>query len=498
MIQKVQNFVSRGLHAWRSGGLKFLSDLAALASGQFAAKAVGFVAFAYLARVLEPTEYGAVEYVVGLSVFFALVVEAGLGPIGVRRTIQTPASLPTLAFQIPLARLVVAVVGVPVMALFATAAMKDQAPAGLIWLFALSLLLAPWRQDWLLQASGRMKAAALSQVLRPIVFGVVVWVFVRGPGGLLVVGWAEVASVTAMTAYVIWIQHTRIAPFRLRGSVQGLGALFKEGWGMGSTNIIWATNQYAPLFLVGAMLGGVQLAWFGAAARIAASLLTFSNLYHFNLYPTLARATSNDPVALGLIMRRSFRVVSWGGVGIALAFTLFADLVTRLAFGPKLAEAAPILQILVWSLPLALCSGHARWGLVAAGAQTSVLWSQVAGLGALLLAAPLLGNLFGVMGYAIAAVISALCVWLTSHIFAVRREVQPPPFNLALRPAALAAAILWAWRVFWPDAPWAASAGLALFAAAAPLLDPRLIPDFILLAGAKRSRPGDRAPTPPA
>lgn len=482
---KPPSLVSRGLTAWRSGGLKFLSDLAALASGQFAAKGVGFVAFAYLARVLEPQQYGAVEYVVGLSVFFALIVEGGLGPIGVRRVIQDPASLPLLAFQIPLARLVIAAAGVPIMALLATSAMKGQAPSGLVWLFALSLLLAPWRQDWLLQASDRMKEAAFSQVLRPIVFGAIIWGFIRGSGDLLTVGWAEVISVTAMTVYVVWVQHTRIAPLRLRGSFAGLQNLVREGWGMGSTNIVWATNQYVPLFLVGGMLGGAQLAWFGAAARIAASLLTFSNLYHFNLYPALARATAHDPVALGLIMRRSFRVVSWGGVGVALAFTLLAEPVARIAFGPKLLEAAPLLQVLVWSLPLALCSGHARWGLVAAGAQTRVLWSQLAGLAVVLIAAPVLGKLVGVIGYAIAAVASASTVWMTSHVFAMRHKTQPPPFNLAIRPVLLAAGVIVSCERVLPQAGWAPWAGLALFALAAPIIDPRLIPDAISLAGSK-------------
>ena len=191
MIQRARSFASRGVQAWRTGGLKFLSDLAALASGQFAAKAVGFVAFAYLARVLEPEGYGAVEYVVGLSVFFAMIVDAGLGPIGVRRVIQEPASLPVLAFQVPLARLIIAAAGVPIMALIAASAMKGQAPSGLIWLYAGSLLIAPWWQEWLLQATDRMRDAAIAQVLRPLVFGLVIWVFIRKPDDLLAVGWAS-------------------------------------------------------------------------------------------------------------------------------------------------------------------------------------------------------------------------------------------------------------------------------------------------------------------
>ena len=131
---------------------------------------------------------------------------------------------------------------------------------------------------------------------------------------------------------------------------------------------------------------------------------------------------------------------------------------------------------------------------MAAGAQTRVLISQLAGLGVVLVAAPWLGHLMGVKGYAIAAVLSAASVWLTSHIFAARQGAQPPPLLLAQRPVGLAAVILAAWQTVWPEASWAPWAGSALFALAAPLLDPRLIPDFILLAGSKLSPQGATEP----
>ena len=395
MSPDLRALANRGLHAWRTGGLHLFRDFAALASGQMIGRVLNFVAFAFLARVLDPVGYGAVEYVVGLSVFFAMVVDAGLGPIGVRRVMRHPDELDTLAFQIPFARLLIAVAGVPAMALFAIAAMKGAAPAALVWLFALSLLTAPWRQEWLLQASGRMTEAAIAQVVRAVVFAIAVWTLVRAPRDLMFVGWAEIASVTTMTAYTLWIQHIRIARLRVHRSFTGLGRLLREGWGLGLTNLVWAMIQYAPLFLAGAILSGAPIAWFGAALRLMSSLITFSNLYHFNLYPAVAKAAAEGPEALRRLMRRSFRVVAWGGIAAALALTLFAAPATRIIFGPKLVQAAPLLQVLAWTLPITLLSSHSRWGLVAVSAQTRALWSHVAGLVVLVIVSLLLGLQWG-------------------------------------------------------------------------------------------------------
>ena len=64
--------------------MKLLRDFLALASGQVLSKIIIFVAFAYLARTLEPEYYGFVEFAVALSLFSTIVVDLGLGSIGAR------------------------------------------------------------------------------------------------------------------------------------------------------------------------------------------------------------------------------------------------------------------------------------------------------------------------------------------------------------------------------------------------------------------------------
>jgi O-antigen/teichoic acid export membrane protein len=64
---------------------KFLRDLGVLVGGQVTAKLIGLLAFAYLARILDPDTYGEVEFVAGLAGLFAMVVDLGLSTIGVRR-----------------------------------------------------------------------------------------------------------------------------------------------------------------------------------------------------------------------------------------------------------------------------------------------------------------------------------------------------------------------------------------------------------------------------
>lgn len=481
-------------HKLTGQGTKFFRDYVVLAGGQVIGKLLGFAAFAWLARVLEPEDYGAVEYVVGLSVFFAMLVDGGLDVIGTRRTGRNAAELPLLAFQIPAARLLLALIAVPLMILIATQLMKASVPLALVVLFALSLLTTPWRQQWLFQATERMTAAATADVLRMGVFAALIWTLVRDKSDILAVGWAEMAAVGAMTVYCLVIQHHRIARIQLRGSFAGFGGLLREGAAVGSTNLVWALNQYAPLFLIGALIGGVQIAWFAAASRIVTSLVTFSNLYHFNLYPSVTRTYAQGRDQLGVLLVRSLRVTGWGATLIALVLTVFATPIVRIALGPKLLDAAPLLAVMAWMLPVTVWSGHARWGLAAAGAQTRVLWSQCIGLATTVALAVGLGAVFGALGYAVASLAGFVVVWIAAHAFAAAHGCAPPAFRHVLLPLVVAAAIITLNRLIALPTAWAV-ASVAAFAALAPLLDRALLRDFILLGGTKLRHPDTHTET---
>lgn len=469
---------------------RFFSNFGVLMVGQLGSRVMSFIAFAWLARKLDPVSYGAVEYVVGLSVFFAMVVDGGLNVLGTRRVAQDKSQRALLAFQIPAGRLLIAVIGVPVMAVMATLSMKNSVPVVLVWLFALSLLSAPWRQQWLFQSSGRMSVVSASEILRMTVFCAIVFLFVRSDADILLVGWAEIAAITGMTLYMLARQHQYFRGEALPNRFQGFGALLREGAAVSSTNLVWAFNQYVPLFLITAMVGGVAVAWFAGASRIVVSVLQFSNLYHFNLYPSVTRAYARSEEAMKQLMGRSMRVVGWGGIGVATALTVLAEPAVRLTLGLKLTEAAPLLEVMAWMIPITLASGHARWGLTAAGQQVRVLWAQIAGVLTTLATILLSSHFLGVMGYAVGTIAGFIAVWAVAHFFAQRNRCHPPS-PMVLLPALLAATACIA-AARWMDAGlWLSFGLLALTAMIAPLVDRRLIRDAIELGRSDLHRHAD-------
>jgi O-antigen/teichoic acid export membrane protein len=470
------SFVQRLLSARHT--YHFFSNFGVLVFGQLAARLFGFLAFAWLARKLDPVSYGAVEYVVGLSVFFAMVVDGGLNVLGTRRVAQDQRARDLLAFQIPVGRLLIALIGIPLMAGMAILSMKQSVPVMLVGLFALSLLSAPWRQQWIFQSSGRMSVVSLSEIIRMTIFCAMVLLLVRSDADILHVGWAEIAAIGGMTVYMLYEQRRLFHRGKLEQPFEGFGGLLREGAAVSSTNLVWALNQYLPLFLITALVGGVAVAFFAGASRIVVSVLQFSNLYHFNLYPSVTRAHAHGAEMMKLLMDRSMRVICWGGIGVATALTVLAEPAVRIALGPKLGGAAPLLEIMAWMVPITLASGHARWGLTAAGQQVKVLWAQICGVVVTLATVLVAHHFLGLVGYAIGTIAGFVAVWAASHYFAKAQGCHPPSPLIAL-PAMLSAAAVIALADYLDAGIWQGMGLIAAMAVTAPLIDRKLISDAI-------------------
>lgn len=470
--------------------LKLARDLGLLWVGQIMTKGVAFIAFAILARRLMPADYGAVEYAMGLATLATLAIEGGLGSVGVRRLTQGQQSAEELVALIPAVQLCLAAVIAPSMLLFTWFFTDDPNAFLLTCAVAFSLVIVPWKQDWLFQAKGMMVHVVAAQCVRVLTFMLGCLLLVHGDASIVMVGFAEILSVLLATGYLMTIQQLYVVPLRIRFAISKLVDLVREGVSIGLGAICWALFQYAPLLMLAAIAGMTDTAYFGAAHRLGVSLVTFSWLYHFNLYPVISRRVHDNPVALARLTRMSIRATAWGGIGLALALTLISEPLLRLLFGPGFEAAAGPFSILVWTFPLTMLSGHARWILIAAKRGGDTLVAQLAGVATAIPAAWLLIGPFGTLGAAMAMSLACVVVWVVSQVYTHLRGHDVPV--LPAVPAMVTAALVITGTKMLGLGPWTAcAAGMTIFLAAAFLFDRHIIDEVRQLVSGHPDANGD-------
>ncbi len=477
----------------RSSKFKALWDFVFLSGGEMIGKVAGMVAFAYMARTLGPNAYGSVEVALALLGFFTLFVSFGLGPIGAREVSRNRESVNIYARLIPGSRLLLTLICMPAMWLVSLVMGKSPETTELIFVTAFALLATVWNQNWLFQGLEKMRLVSFNQALRMWFYAICVILFVKGSGDLIRVGYIEVAAAAVSAIYFLLLQKRVQIAIGISLNMHQSFKLMKRAFAVGSSNIVWALNQYLPTLMVAYFIGGSATAWLGAAHRIVNAITTFSMVYHFNLFPAVTHRLRHSKQAFAAIVGPSFRVTAWATIGIALSISLLSETISIFIFGKDFVSAGLPMSILIWSLPLTMLSGHARWALIAKEKQQYVLYAQLAGTATTLLLGVVLISMYGLVGGAIAMVSCSAVVWLIAHIKAVQWVAPIPSLDLAWRPMLLAATVMVILNRLDMDSLPLRVAGIFVFALIAPILDKRLIKDIHNLSLIKNDTKYDTA-----
>ena len=194
---------------------------------------------------------------------------------------------------------------------------------------------------------------------------------------------------------------------------------------------------------------------------------------------------------MAVLTQASFRVAAWCGIGVALALTLAAEPLLALLFGDKFRAAAPAFAVLVWTFPVTLLSGHARWILVAARRARDMLVAQLAGGVVAIVTAPLLIASFGGVGAGTAMLLACLAIWAAAQVLVTLR-VRAAPFAPCVSRGDGSrdpdARTRDGWRPIRGSPALSAS---RTFSALAPFLDRALVSDWIYVMKARAVGPTD-------
>jgi len=359
-------------------GRKLAFNFFLLVAGEMTAKLLTFASLTYLARTLGPADYGFIEFALAVMVFFTLPADLGLGSYGAREIAHNPSHASRLLHAVTGLRLALAVCSMALLAVFILVLHKSAEVKYLVALYGVSLLGHPFLLQWFFQAHDQMRLVGIASIIRQAGFAALVFLFCRGKYSLVDVGAIECGSVACVAFYCAWI--TRRMGFgwpwpdlRLRH----LAGHLAEALPIGLSEIAWAFMWYFCTVLLGLVLSGLALGWFGAAHRIVMALHTFVWLYFFNLLPSISRCVGAPARQLLDLMDGSIRLIAWTGLFAAALLTALAPQVFVILYGRGFDGATASFSVLVWMLPIAMLSGHYRYTLIAYRLQNKLLCCTV-------------------------------------------------------------------------------------------------------------------------
>ena len=457
--------------------------LALLFAGDLVARALSFLAFVHLARVLGVADYGVLEFAITAIAYVSLAADGGLEVWATGEVARGRDPRELAAKVLPL-RLTLAVFVFGAL-LAALSLFPGPATLGrLLAAYGATLFTQATGLRWVFMGRERSAAVATGATLTNAVFALGVVLLVDGPTAIL---WVPVLRVTgdlAATTYFLSLFLIQYGPRWPAPTLRGTLAILRPALTLGAALTLGLLSYNVSSILLWFLQGPTAVGLYGAASKPVTIPLALSVTYFLALYPALARAHADTLEAFKREVTRSLRVASLVVPPFGVATTFLAEPITDLLFGPAYAASAPALRILGWSAVLVVLRSTYRHGLTAAGRARLDLYcaggASAVNVGLNLLLIPT----YGITGAALATV-TAEAAWLTAAAHCFRRNVLAVDLAPLLTGPLAGAAVMAAWLLLAQAVPWPLRgiAGAGIYGG------------VVLLVGTPRRRLAARAPS---
>jgi O-antigen/teichoic acid export membrane protein len=422
--------------------MSITKNILRLSVGDFIAKALNFLAFIHLARVLGVESYGVLELAIAIQLYIALIGDAGLELWGTREAARG-ANVPALVSRVVPLRLLLttiafAVLAVTLLLVPGSASYPQLRP--LLLLFGLSLFPQALGLKWLFVGRESMSRVAAGLILSQTAFAVAVLVFVRDPSTVLLVPVMRVVGEAAMAAW-FWHLYGRthgrgLPAFTLRGA----GAILRPSLLLGAAGGLALLSFNFDSVMLGLMRDAAAVGWYGAAYKPVTVVLAMPVTYFIGIFPALSRTHRHDLEHFRHLVGKSLRLLALFAVPIGVCGTFLATPIIGTLFGAEYSESVPAFRVLTWAAVLVILRGTFRQALNAAERQDLDLWCAGIATGLNVLLNLVLIPRFGIVGAAAATVASEV-VWLGTAVALFHRHVMRVDLAPLLPPMAAAAAM---------------------------------------------------------
>nr|MBA3416106.1 flippase [Chloroflexia bacterium] len=449
----------------------------AMAGGEMAARLLTLLATVRLARVLGLDAFGALAFAAAVVLYFLLLSDFGLDLFGTREVAVLGEGERKALVEVVLGlRLMAATVAPLVLVPLALVLPVSGETKALVALSGLSLLPLAVTLRWLFIGLERPGVVAWATIAGQAAFLLGTVLLVTDPGDVWRVP-AVQAGGELLTAVILLVAaRRRLGPFRPRLDLAAWRRILPQSLPTLGADVARTAVYTFDVVLLGLLLSEAVVGRYAAATRLLLLVIVFGRVYYLAVLPALTRALrgGNGPAGVATLHLVARGATLATAPMMAGGIVLAAPILGGL-FGPDYAAAAPVFQILAPTVMLVVVGGACRHALLVLGRQRVDARNVAAGAALNIALNLVLIPTLHAAGAALATTIAegAVLFW---NRRAVMAAVAPLGLGPTLRSALGAAAVMAATLIPLRESPLVVSlpVGAAVYALALLVLDRQL------------------------
>ena len=318
-----------------------------------------------------------------------------------------------------------------------------QQPDGIIVaLYGLTLLAVGAGTRWVHVGLQSSKAVAFGRMAGELVVLLLVVLLVRDASDLVRVPLAQLTGDALAAALLVWSLKRRGFSFPIRLHLDRVLPVFKRSAPLVLSALLGLVVYNSDLIMLRFFWDATQVGYYAAAYTLISFLINLGGTYMLSLMPALTRSTTVNDARTRLYQSSAAQVFAVT-LPIALGGAWLANDIVGLMFGAEFqTQSGRALQLLLWSVPLAMLREVNIVALVVSGQQYRILRltaiSAVVNIGLNLLLIPR----YGIPGAAVATLTTELLRLLIAQTYAYHAGFRSMGLHRLWRPIAASAAML--------------------------------------------------------
>lgn len=336
-----------------------------IAAGDVAGRGLSFITSIYLARTLGSEFFGLITVAISILGYATWFSDLGLISIGTRETAKEPAKRIYRVKEIFQVKIILGIL-VLILATFVISTIDmGEIEKQVILGYMYSIIPYMALMEWFYAGKQEFGKIAVSKVFNGLVYFLLVVLLVHNMEDVTLVPvlYTVGVSVAAISLGTFAIKDK---PFVLpsRG-LQIFSDLLKTSSIVGLGKFFAQLVHLLPPLIIGSILTLHDAGQYGAAFRIVIIAMMIDRIFVNLLLPNLASIWATDKYAAIKRVETVYKLVTAGGVAIALFFALSAEPIVYILYGAEYYESIPMLQILSVLIAVTFVNSLFSFGLIA-------------------------------------------------------------------------------------------------------------------------------------
>lgn len=375
-----------------------------LGSGEALARLIGFGATAYLARRLGADGYGVIVLAMTIMAYVGRVSDCGLDLLGVHDVARDRDRLPVLMPMYLGARLLVGGVLVIVIVLLGLFVLP-QPDGAIIAAMAFSLPAIALGTRWVHLGLEQTGNVSIARATTEVLTALLIVATVRGTGDASRVPIAQIVGEGVGAFILLRLLPSTSTTFRQLFQLSAVKEIYTRSWPLVLNALLGLVLFNSDFIFLRVFRDSATVGHYAVAYTLIGFVVNLGNSYTLTLLPAITRLR-DDREGERRLYHNALAQVFAVGLPIAIGGCLIAHLMIPFVFGEAYRSAILPLQILIWSLPIALTRHVVQGIMIAHGRQKQMLRTSAWAAGSNLLLNVSLIPVLGMTGAAIVTVVT--------------------------------------------------------------------------------------------